>query len=279
MKNGEEIRQADTTAEAMTSKPNPANTESMPAPLPPTAIPNQPPHINADHTPSWKKVAEVVAIFIALGLLIVNICQLRANRTAAEAAKSSADTAADALIRTTRPWVGVEGTPVIAGALKMTPKQIQGVIWLSIKNYGSSPAIHANADLSFYLPADRNAQDYLGDFKTEAEIHCRFAEQDTNETQAIAIFGGKQTNIKTPPTGFTIFPGTLGPPVGVNSTVNYTQSKALEGTLDVIGCIVYSDQFGKTLHHTRFCFRTNGQAKLLIAPYALAPCPIGQNAD
>src|ERR1700674_5619813 len=77
-------------------------------------IPQSPPNPpkpydqRGDHTPTWKKVLEYIAVAIALGLLVVNIFQMHYTGKAAEAAKSASETAHDTLIATERPWVKIK---------------------------------------------------------------------------------------------------------------------------------------------------------------------------
>lgn len=57
-------------------------------------------------TPFWEKAA----VLVALGLLLVNICQMRATQKAADAATKAADTATRQLEATDRPWIKIEVT-------------------------------------------------------------------------------------------------------------------------------------------------------------------------
>ena len=62
--------------------------------IPPTpSYPPEPNYQRRDHTPTWKKVLEYIAVAIALGLLVVNIFQMSATRDAANAAKTAAEAA------------------------------------------------------------------------------------------------------------------------------------------------------------------------------------------
>jgi hypothetical protein len=65
-------------------------------------IPPAPPQSNTpkegkDDTPPWKKRAEIAAVLIALGLLVVNICQMRSTEKAATAAETANKNAQAAL--------------------------------------------------------------------------------------------------------------------------------------------------------------------------------------
>jgi len=75
----------------------PRQTSVVSQPHPPS-IPQIPPANEArDNTPQWKKRLEYVAAGIGIGLLIVNFFQLRATKKSADAARSAADTATQAL--------------------------------------------------------------------------------------------------------------------------------------------------------------------------------------
>jgi hypothetical protein len=69
--------------------------------VPPSPAQEHQPERRKDNTPAWKKTAEIAAILIAGGLLVVNIFALSAAKKAANAAQSAAKTASDqtALLR------------------------------------------------------------------------------------------------------------------------------------------------------------------------------------
>ena len=72
--------------------------------------PPQPAEAPNDNTAPWRKRLEIGAFAVAVGLLMVNIYQAFSTQTAAEAAKSAADTAAAQLELSERPWVTVNMT-------------------------------------------------------------------------------------------------------------------------------------------------------------------------
>ncbi len=107
-------------------------------PQPPPAPPNPPnPHGGTrGTTPLWKKVVEVGAVIIAFGLLIVNIFQANSAQSAADAAKSAAGTARDAMQREQRAWLTISNSQahwVIGSPLQVSP---------TITNTGKTPARH-----------------------------------------------------------------------------------------------------------------------------------------
>jgi hypothetical protein len=87
-----------------------------------------------DQTPWWKTLGEGIALFGGIGLLIVNIFQMKATQNAA-------DTAHDSLILSNRPWVHEKdfriAKPLEFGANGDASIGISGVL----ENVGHSPAL------------------------------------------------------------------------------------------------------------------------------------------
>jgi hypothetical protein len=93
-----------------------------------------------DNTPHWKKRAEIAAMIIALGLLIVNIFQMSATQRAADSAEKSAKVADFALKITGRAYVGPEsgnGVDFVRGSV--------GHIDMIVRNTGHTPALDYGA--------------------------------------------------------------------------------------------------------------------------------------
>src|SRR5262249_19336047 len=63
-------------------------------------------------------------------------------KTSAEAAKSAADTAHQALTRSHRPWVFVSSDIVASDPLTFDPSTAHADIDYTLKNVGASPALH-----------------------------------------------------------------------------------------------------------------------------------------
>ena len=94
-------------------------------------------------TPWWKGMLQTGAIAIALGLLIVNLSQLRATSRAAQQASSAAKSTAEATARqlelTQRPWVSID--TLIESPLTFTSEgSAQVSVKFIIRNVGSTPA-------------------------------------------------------------------------------------------------------------------------------------------
>jgi hypothetical protein len=114
--------------------------------------------------------ATLVAIVIYAILTAFIYC---ANKKAAEAAKSAADTARDSLVRGNRPWLGVAGNIKILQQPKPTNEgipQYSVKISLAVKNFGLSPAlrtvvaIHPLDATGHHLPGDWSGwRDNLGE--------------------------------------------------------------------------------------------------------------------
>lgn len=80
--------------------------------------------------------ATIVVAISGIFALSIYGGQLAANKKAAAAAKSAAETAKNALVLENRPWIAVEGLPqFVAGS--------QSEFDLALRNYGKSPAVVA----------------------------------------------------------------------------------------------------------------------------------------
>jgi hypothetical protein len=161
--------------------------------------------------------------------------QLPELHTSAEAAKSAAKaaegantTAHDALVRSTRPWVGPFGDPKLLGTPIIDKAgNVSLSVEVPVKNFGTSPALNVEFQVLPDIP-QIGPENYRMKF--------------INDTCKEAVSAGRGI----------IFPG---------SETTYTSSGSshlpeLKGrpwfTLE--GCVVYTDQFQERTHHTRFCF-------------------------
>lgn len=102
--------------------------------IPLTPTQHYQPDRRKDNTPSWKKTAEIVAIGIAGGLLIINIVALCAARKAANAAKESVELARMNADMDQRAWVGVSD---ISSSVR---KSEDWTVSFMFKNTGKTPA-------------------------------------------------------------------------------------------------------------------------------------------
>jgi hypothetical protein len=85
--------------------------------------------------PPWKQRLEYAAIFIALGLLLINILLWCSTKKAAEIAR-------EALVRGQRPWVGVNIPQITKYQYVPDTGYFEFTISFGIKNVGVSPALH-----------------------------------------------------------------------------------------------------------------------------------------
>ena len=179
-------------------------------------------------TPWWKLSLEVLATFIALGLLIVNIVQSCATRKAADATKSAAQTAARQLELAERPWL----TSTVSVASDLTYDDLGGHLTLHyvVENIGNSPAISVVISPELY-PTTR-----LDSFYERRRI-C------TDSQASKSSFG------------YTIFPKR---PVEVYVSITMAKqdmaiaSKAVGNSflpVDVVDCIGYRTSFNDSAYY------------------------------
>jgi hypothetical protein len=108
----------------------------------------------------WKTIGEGIAVLTAIGLLIVNVCQMRSTEKAANAAVSAANTAHEALITSERPWLTVAITlqePPHAhslgpGLIFNTDGSATLNAFVVVKNIGHSPATSIYIRPQMYPP-------------------------------------------------------------------------------------------------------------------------------
>jgi len=169
------------------------------------------------------------------------------------ATKKSADIAHDALTRSARPWVGVESLRVTqpigfvkAGDDKDPTYFISGTLEIVIKNFGSSPALSVNTFVEAYDPSMFPKEKF--DPKEPFAQLRKFGES------TCALANGNDFTKKSP----KMFGGSMFPTQGVTYTAGiagFAKQKA-QGSewIQLVGCIVYRDQFGEKPHRTNYCF-------------------------
>jgi hypothetical protein len=205
----------------------------------------------------WKfrgEVAGLVILTVYAGFTIAIWC---ANKKAADAAKEAADTARNTLITSQRPWVHPPAPIRITKPIILERDKIVVFGEMLLKNYGPSPALSVVSSV-----------DIVTDIKTyqqRADSGCNLIERISRENEfAKDKFG--------PP----LFPQeTMGQPFANSDDTPHPNLTVLY----FAGCIIYRDQFGATLHHTRFCFETPKLAKDFTTTDTLVNCNIGQEAD
>jgi hypothetical protein len=185
------------------------------------------------------------------------------DRTAG-AAEGAANTARDALERSQRPWIGVVGMPTVSNFRAVVDSRnhtvVTGKISYQVMNYGTSPALHLNSDIT---PDFLNFK-WQGSFATHQFLiqqsmraACFFAEQLVTKHIVLGARQGQDEKFQMQAMGYTIFPTqslTLPDyPINMDDGSDPTDTK--NRPLYLFGCIAYGDQFNKSIHHTRYCYQ------------------------
>ncbi len=155
--------------------------------------------------------------------------QWHANKEAAGAAQSAAETARDALERGERPWVGPSGdvkllsTPLIGkdGTVSFGAE-------VALKNFGKSPALNVEMQLEPDVGSDDSAE--------------RLGIQFVNDRCKADVSKGRDIIFPDSETTYT------------TSGSRYLPSLKASPFFTLEGCVLYEDQFQAKIHHTRFCF-------------------------
>ncbi len=106
-------------------------------------------------TPWWKGPLEAGGIMIALGLLILNLVQVRATQQAANAAKSTAETTARQLELSQRPWISID-TFVVSPLTFTAGGAAQVTLKFAVRNAGSTPAKGLSVQPEMYIASRDN---------------------------------------------------------------------------------------------------------------------------
>ncbi len=233
-----------------------------------------------------KGVLEIAGLVVLCVYAAYTIKIYCANKKAADAAKSSADTAHDALVRSSRPWIGVIGSPVVLDLRPALDTQLMlaASMTMIVKNYGPSPALYMNIYPDSFISAATDVKSSLDEDRREERAACIMASMAVTEQHSKAFVGDKMEDVTVPPSGRTIFPNEPAKFYFPSGKFNYRDPAELASKAwRIVGCVAYSDQFSTqerpTIHHTLFCYHTPGTVKDFIASQGLVPCNISQNAD
>jgi hypothetical protein len=180
---------------------------------------------------------EGFGLFVLIVYTIFTGLMYRANKKAADAAKSAAETAHDALARSTRPWLGVDG-PVTFSVQKAGEDWAEIISKVTVKNFGPSPAFRVGYGIYPFNPQTVTAKEANNLWDEARSGSCEIADSlIAKETGGDVIFP-QQTSAYTSQMDHSL-PG-------------FSKS----GWLFLSGCIAYRDQFDttRTTHHTKFCF-------------------------
>ena len=212
---------------------------------------------------------ELIGLVVLIAYTTFAALQWCANKQAADATTSAAHSAEganqlahDAMVKSNRPWLGIDGYPVVLKPIKIRQEGgVQSAVLFSIKNFGTAPALHVNMDMGM--------NDFVAyslvQFKQSADALCRLAELRTKPS----VPGEEGTGPYIFPNGTYQQRGDMTNP----SVKNLTQSFRL------IGCIAYWDQYREHIHHSTFCFRGDSSIKDAGTTTRFSVCPINQNAD
>jgi len=120
---------------------------AIPANIAPTPPNSSSPNRGKDGTPLWKQILEWGAFLIALGLLIVNICQMRATQDAVDKSREANDLSREALysvqrafITNAKPTTDVVEYDVVNGLRRKKPLKLIEFTY-HWENVGNTPAI------------------------------------------------------------------------------------------------------------------------------------------
>jgi hypothetical protein len=190
--------------------------------------------------------------------------------------QKSADTARDALVRGQRPWVGVVGVPVVKKAVYRLGKNLGVDVSILAKNYGPAPALHVHMEAGWFHPQTyRGMADYIQQWDSAVDDLCGAASSDLEQIYKLPPFGNLPS-IVPPLSGATIFPNDT---VGQDTGAQTGSFELLKENFSIVGCIAYGDQFGKEIHHTRFCYSSYAPASQLTTSTPLRLCATNQSAE
>ena len=252
---------------------SPADADLVPQVPPPVKSKKETTHCKPDQTPLWELVLETGAVFVGLyvagiyhgqlqvmqGQLGEIVKQYPELQKSADAAKNATIAAHDALTRSNRPWVGVESMRITApigfikaGSGKDITYFVSGSLEITIKNFGSSPALSVRNFIEAYEPSFFSKEkfdpnDPFAQLRKFGESACAFADGNEFTKKNPRMYGGSVF-----PTQATIY--NTGIPGFSKRDLKVGQF------LQLVGCISYRDQFGEMTHHTHYC---------VIAPIAV----------
>lgn len=239
-----------------------------------------------DNTPFRKRFYEWGVAIGTFSLLFVNIFLLCYTKKTANAAKSAAETAHDALIRSNRPWRGVTGIPIVLDL--RPPIETQNMLVASmtmvVKNYGPSPALYVNIYPGSFISTATDVKSSLDEDRRAERAACVMASMSVTEQISKTLVGDKVEDVIVPPMGQTIFPNEPAKFYFSDQRFNFRDPVELANKgWRIVGCIAYTDQFSTKsnpiIHHTLFCYHTPGVIKGFIPSQGLVPCNISQHAD
>jgi len=190
-----------------------------------------------EHLRDPKFIVELLAL-VGLGIYTgYTIKMYCANKKAADAADSAAQTAAKTLQMAYRPWVNAESVELTESLVFPPRHRFNLVVNITLKNTGTSVATDG-------LAMPDAEPDYTAIISKSIYRACDSA----NEMRL--------TKAKSTPweTGFVLAPGDTLPLPATMGSDNISPEQIGKGQFFVLGCVIYADQY-KLWHHTQFCFQ------------------------
>ncbi len=222
---------------------------------------------------------EILGVIAAVVLAGLTFCTLKTLRGQLKTANQTNTDIERQFREQQRPWVGVFGEPTIESSVQVLGSMLAVDAKIVFKNYGPSPAIHAQVRPAWYFQHDiNNAGDLSKQWNREADTLCESAADELKQMYRLPPIWDKHIPpFQFPPMGHVVFPNdTAEQKVKIETP---DKPVALSSEFAMVGCIAYGDQFGKVIHYTRFCYASEGTAKNLSPSSKLSPCWFGQSAE
>jgi hypothetical protein len=185
-----------------------------------------------------------------LGEMIRQYPQLQKSADAATKANLAAH---DALTRSNRPWLGVESVRIIApisfmkaGSGKDITYFVNGSLEITIKNFGTSPALSVNEAIEAYDPTYFTKEkfdptDPFAQLRKFGDSVCTLADGNEFTKKNPQMYGG------------SVFP-TQATTYTTQGIPGFSKRNIEVGKfMQLLGCISYRDQFDEMTHHTHYC--------------------------
>jgi hypothetical protein len=212
------------------------------------------------------------------------LAQAKATNDIASQARRSANTAEQALGLQARPWVGLDGSVTIESIGVVSTQGFEVKFTYTVKNFGSVPALYvvSSAKIGIERHTRSNASDNA--LRDQSDRQCLFA--DTNYAPRGTVFTGNQPPAQPQRpgpaaefTGATVFPDQrfqMG--MSVNDRSGLSDGFDPGASLWGVGCVAYLGPTGP-VHHTRFCFSSQGPANQIKPGEVMLTCHTNNIAD
>jgi hypothetical protein len=184
--------------------------------------------------------------------------------------RQAADIAAAQFADTIRPWLDVDEPPTVeevkVGRGKGEAKNesfVAPVFRIAVKNFGTTIALRSQIRIMpMVVDVARGFDYYTGELERVADAACLRADNAMKSSKAGAfVIPNREIKRGVP----SIFAG---------PTEMFTGRQ-----LYAVGCIAYTFSESKDIHHTRFCYVSNGAALQITTTEKFSQCEIVQRAD